>query len=242
MEKLKQIYTLIYKQLENLPRFQEEINYYRTVDYRKWENNDFFKHLVRAIFTGIRNDVIMERWSAITKAFSNFDIHRVAKYTEKDVKRLMKNKKIIRYEGKIKAAVSNAKKMEEIIKEYGSFVNYINSFEKPDELIEKLQEGFDFIGEINVYEFAKEIGLPFIKPDKQITRVFLRLALIDEKATPKEILEIGKEIAQTMNERPCVVDCVLWTFGREICGRKPICETCNLTALCQFYPTIPSSL
>jgi len=212
--RLKQIYNSMLESLRNVMDIDDELNYYRTLDITTLSDNDFFKHLTRAIFTGIRNNVIQERWPAITKAFSNFDIHKVAKYTEKDVKRLMKNKKIIRHEGRIRATISNAKKIKEIIREYGSFVNYINSFDKPDELIEKLQEEFDFIGEVNVYEFAKEIGLPFIKPDKQIRRVFLKFRLIDEKASSEEIVEIGKTIAEAVKEKPAVVDCVIWNFGK----------------------------
>ena len=215
--KLKQIYNSMLESLRNVMDIDDELNYYRTLDITALSDNDFFKHLVRATFTGIRNNVIQERWPAITKAFSNFDIHRVAKYTEKDVKRLMKNKKIIRHEGRIKATISNAKKMQEIIREYGSFADYINSFEKLDELIEKLQGyygGFKWIGEVNTYEFAKEIGLPFIKPDKQIRRVFLKFGLIDEKASPEEIVQVGKTMAKAVNEKPAVVDCVIWNFGK----------------------------
>ena len=211
---LKKTYDLMLESLRNVMDIDEELDYYRTLDITALSDNDFFKHLARAIFTGIRNNVITDRWPAITKAFSNFDIHRVAKYTEKDVKRLMKNPKIIRHEGRIRATISNAKKMEEIIREYGSFADYISSFEKPDELIEKLQEEFEFIGEVNVYEFVKEVGLPFIKPDKQIRRVFLEFGLINEKASSEEIVEIGKTIDEAVKEKPAVVDCVIWNFGK----------------------------
>ena len=200
--------------LRNVMDIDDELNYYRTLDITALSDNDFFKHLVRATFTGIRNNVIQERWPAITKAFSNFDIHKVARYSEKYVKKLMKNKKIIRHKGRIKATINNAKKMKEIIAEYGSFANYITSFEKLDELIEKLQEEFEFIGEVNVYEFAKEIGLPFIKPDRNIRRVFLKFGLIDEKASPEEIVQVGKTIAEAVKEKPAVVDCVIWNFGK----------------------------
>ena len=200
--------------LRNVMDIDKELDYYRTLDITALSDNDFFKHLARAIFTGIRNNVIQERWPAITKAFLNFDIHRVAKYTEKDVKKLMKNKKIIRHEGRIRATISNAKKMKEIIREYGSFADYINSFEKLDELIGKLSEEFEFIGEVNVYEFAKETGLPFIKPDKQIRRVFLKFGLIDEKASSEEVVKVGKTMAKAVNEKPAVVDCVIWNFGK----------------------------
>jgi hypothetical protein len=153
--------------------------------------------------------------------------------------------KIIRHEGRIRGTIDNARKMEEIIREHGSFANYIDSFSSKDDLIEKLQGyygGFKWIGEINAYEFAKEIGLPFIKPDRQIRRVFLRLGLIDEETPRKDIVEMGKDVADTVNERPCVVDYVLWLFGSEVCKAKPLCEKCLLTRSCSFNLTKESSM
>ena len=220
--------------LRNVMDIDKELTQYENLDYTTWTDNEFFEALTRAIFTGIKNNIIADRWAAITDAFSNFNIRVVAKYTEKDVKRLMKNRKIIRHKERIKATISNAKKTEEIIREYGSFVNYVDSFEELDELIGKLQEEFKYIGEINVYEFAKELGLPFIKPDRQARKVFLRLGLIDEKASSEEIVEIGKVMAKAVKERPCVVDCVIWRFGQKVCAAKPECKECSLINLCEF--------
>jgi DNA-3-methyladenine glycosylase I len=236
-ESLKEIYTLIVESLKaSVPDIEEKLDYYRNLNCQDWSDNDFFEVMARTIFTGIRDETVEKRWPAITKAFSNFNVHKVAKYTEKDVQRLMENPKIIRHKQKIKATISNAKKMERIIEEYGSFLNYINSFSSLETLIEKLQGyygGFSWIGEVNVYEFTKELGLPFIKPDIQVRKVFLRLGLINKKASLKEIVEIGKNIAMTVKEKPAVVDWALWSFGNKICKAKPECGKCRLTKICK---------
>jgi endonuclease III len=235
-KKLKQIYGSILGSLKNVMDIDQKLSNYRNIDYHSLTENEVFELLTRSIFTGIRNNIISDRWSAITNAFLDFNIDKVAKFTEKDVGKLMKNSKIIRHKDRIRATISNAKKMQRIIREFGSFANHIDSFKNEDELIEKLQGyygGFGWVGEVNVYEFAKEIGLPFIKPDIQIKRVFLRLGLTNKKASPEEIVQIGKAMAVAVNEKPAVIDCALWYFGRIICSRKPLCEKCSVTE-CRF--------
>lgn len=202
----------------SMPKIEDELDYYRKLNYKSWSDDKIVSVMARTVFTaGFKDKTVEDRWPAITKAFSNFDIHKVAKYSEKDVQRLMKNPNIIRYEGKIRAVIANAKKMEEIIKEYGSFANYINNFSSPSEnLVEELWKiKFKWIREVGIYEFVKEMGFPFIKPDRQIRKVFLRFGLIDKEASPEEIVQKGKAMAEAVNERPCVVDCVLWHFGQE---------------------------
>lgn len=216
----------------------EELKYYRTLSTEDWTDKDYFETLTRTVFSGIRNGIIEARWPAISNAFSDFDFHKVAEYDEKDVKELMENDRIIRHEGKIKATTFNAKKMVEIIRQYGSFKNYVNSFPSVDSLIEKLQgyyDGFKGIGERNVFEFLKEIGFSTIKPDLQVRKVFLRLGLIGEKTSIEGIIEIGKVMAEKAKERPCAVDWLLWRFGSEVClSKNPLCDKCSLTEVCSY--------
>jgi endonuclease III len=210
----------------------EELEYYRTLSTEDWTDRDYFETLTRTVFSGIRNGIIEERWNAISDAFSNFDFRKVAEYDEKKIRELMDNEKIIRHEGKIKATIFNAKKIVEIVRQYGSFASYINSFSSIDDLIEKLQGyygGFQWIGERNVYEFLKETGIQTIKPDLQVKKVFLRLGLISEKASLEEIVKIGMAMAKEVNERPCAVDWMLWRFGSEVCKTKnPLCSKCSM--------------
>jgi endonuclease III len=220
------------------PNIDEELSYYRTLNTKDWTDRDYFETLTRAVFSGIRNSIIEERWHAISNAFSGFDFHKVADYDENKLQELMENEKIIRHEGKIKATIFNAKKMVEIVEQYGSFKNYLNSFPSVDSLIEKLQgyyAGFKGIGERNVYELLKEISIQTIKPDRQVQKVFLRLGLIGEKASLEEIVEIGMTMAKEVNQRPCAVDWLLWRFGSEVCKTKnPLCDKCSFYESCSY--------
>jgi len=236
---LEEIYTLIVESLKTvMPNIEDELDYYQKLDCKSWSDDKFVSVMARTVFTaGFRDKTVENRWPAITKAFSNFNIHKVARYTEKDVQKLLSKPKIIKNKSKIRAVITNAKKMEEIIKKHGSFANYISSFSSsPDNLIEELRKiKFKWIREVGIYEFVKEMCFPFIKPDRQIRKVFHRLGLIDKEASPEEIVQKGKAMAEAVNERPCVVDCVLWHFGKRVCTDKPECEKCGLINVCEFH-------
>ncbi len=72
---------------------------------------------------------ILKRRENFRKAFANFNYKKVAKFTTRDVERLLKDEGIIRHRGKIEAAIHNATLVQDIIKEFGSLVDYFWSFE-----------------------------------------------------------------------------------------------------------------
>lgn len=71
---------------------------------------------------------ILRRREAYRNAFADFDVEKVAAFTDEDVERLMQDAGIIRNRGKITSAVSNAQLFIGIQKEFGSFDKYLYSF------------------------------------------------------------------------------------------------------------------
>ncbi|GAA4324228.1 DNA-3-methyladenine glycosylase I [Mucilaginibacter gynuensis] len=71
---------------------------------------------------------ILRRREGYRKAFVNFDVHKVAAFTDEDVERLMQDTGIIRNRLKILAAINNAKLFIGIQNEFGSFDKYLYSF------------------------------------------------------------------------------------------------------------------
>ena len=125
---------------------------------------------------------ILKKEAAIREAFCNFDIDKVAAFTEAKVEELMKNPLILRNRLKIKAAVTNAKAIKKLLasSEYQSFDSYIWHFtdyrrivhhprtlaEIPakDELSEKIsrdlkKRGFKFTGPVIIYSYLQAIGI-----------------------------------------------------------------------------------
>jgi len=71
---------------------------------------------------------ILRKRENYRRAFADFDVEKVAAFTEKDVERLLQDEGIVRNKLKVNAAISNARLFIEIQKEFGSFCNYLHSF------------------------------------------------------------------------------------------------------------------
>lgn len=114
------------------------------------------------------------------KAYDNFDVKKVAKYTEKRIEKLLLNPGIIRNKLKVRASVTNAIAFTEVQKEFGSFDKYIWQFvnNKPivnkwktmselpatskesDALSKDLKKrGFKFVGSTIIYAHMQSIGM-----------------------------------------------------------------------------------
>lgn len=77
---------------------------------------------------GLTWQTVLNKRGNYRKALSGFDPAKIARYGNKDVKRLLGNPGIIRNRLKIAATILNAKKFLEIQKEFGSFDTYIWQF------------------------------------------------------------------------------------------------------------------
>ncbi|WP_350587378.1 DNA-3-methyladenine glycosylase I, partial [Pseudoalteromonas sp. 3-MNA-CIBAN-0064] len=64
---------------------------------------------------------ILKKRANYKNAFANFDVNKVAAFTEHDIETLMQNEGIVRNRLKIAATINNAKCFIAIQKEFGSF-------------------------------------------------------------------------------------------------------------------------
>ncbi|OGQ21813.1 MAG: DNA-3-methyladenine glycosylase [Deltaproteobacteria bacterium RIFCSPLOWO2_02_FULL_44_10] len=71
---------------------------------------------------------VLKKRENYRKAFHQFDPEKIARYTKKDVERLMQNAGIIRNRLKIESAISNAKAFLALQETCGSFSDYIWKF------------------------------------------------------------------------------------------------------------------
>lgn len=77
---------------------------------------------------GLNWITILRKREGYRKAFHGFDVHRVARMTDKEAEALLQDEGIIRNRLKIAATISNAKLFMAVQQEFGSFYNYILSF------------------------------------------------------------------------------------------------------------------
>jgi DNA-3-methyladenine glycosylase I len=129
---------------------------------------------------GLSWSIVLKKRKNYRKAFDNFDPKKIAKYTKKDIKRLLADSGIIRNRLKITATINNAKKFLDVQKEFGSFDKYIwqfvnykmirKAFKTLSELPARTKEsdamskdlrkrGFKFIGPTICYAFMQAVGM-----------------------------------------------------------------------------------
>ncbi len=126
------------------------------------DDSEYFQRLSKTIFTaGLNWKTIDNKWAGFNKAFQNFAPTKVAKFTEQDVKALLKDAAIVRNEKKIRATVANAEQFLSLKKEYGSFNQYLGSFNKDEgKLQADLQERFQHVGPSTARMFLWSVAYP----------------------------------------------------------------------------------
>jgi len=77
---------------------------------------------------GLSWSTILKRRKGYQNAFANFDVQKVAKFSEDKIQEILLDPGVIRNKLKVRSAVSNAKLFMDIQKEFGSFSKYIWGF------------------------------------------------------------------------------------------------------------------
>lgn len=111
---------------------------------------------------GLSWETVLKKRSAYKKAFANFNVQKVARFTKRDIAKLMENAGIIRNRLKIESTISNAKVFIDLQKEYGSFSKYLWSWKNKDakQLSAAMkQRGFRFFGPTICLAYIQAIGL-----------------------------------------------------------------------------------
>jgi len=123
---------------------------------------------------------ILKRREGYKKAFANFEVTKVARFSEKKIEKLLLDPGIIRNKLKVRSAVSNAKLFIQIQKEFGSFYKYSMQFVNGKRITNKRKKmsdvpattkesdafskdlkrrGFKFVGSTIIYAYMQAIGM-----------------------------------------------------------------------------------
>ncbi|RRO24114.1 DNA-3-methyladenine glycosylase I [Flavobacteriaceae bacterium 14752] len=123
---------------------------------------------------------VLQKRKNYKKAFHNFDIEKVAHFSEEKVEVLLQNKGIIRNRLKVKAFINNANCVLEVQKKHGSLSKYLwkfvnhqsiqNAFKSTSEVPTKTEisdlmskdlksNGFKFLGSTTCYAFMQAVGM-----------------------------------------------------------------------------------
>lgn len=125
------------------------------------DDNELFGRLILEINqAGLSWETILRKEEAFRKAYHNFDIAKVAAYTEIDRERLLSDAGIIRNRLKINAAIENAKAIVALQNEYGSFEKWLEHHHPKTlpEWMKLFKKTFKFTGGEIVNEFLMSTG------------------------------------------------------------------------------------
>ena len=125
------------------------------------DDNELFCRLILEINqAGLSWETILKKEQNFRKAYHDFNIKKVAAYTDSERKRLMGDAGIIRNRLKINAAIENAKTNLELQKEFGSFQEWLKTHhpKTKEEWVKIFKKTFRFTGGEIVNEFLMSIG------------------------------------------------------------------------------------
>lgn len=125
------------------------------------DDNELFGRLILEINqAGLSWELILKKANNFRKAYANFEVDKVAGFTEEDRNRLLKDAGIIRNKLKVNAAIHNAKQIQGLQSEYGSFKNWLDHhypMPKPD-WVKLFRKTFKFTGGEITGEFLMSTG------------------------------------------------------------------------------------
>jgi DNA-3-methyladenine glycosylase I len=136
----------------------------------------FEKLSLEGFQSGLSWRTILAKRDNFRAAFCEFDFDRIARFTRRDVARLLKDAGIVRHRGKIEAVINSARRAREIVKREGSLAALIWRYEtgakqaaKPQSAStsaeslalskELKKQGWKFVGPTTVYAFMQAMGL-----------------------------------------------------------------------------------
>lgn len=125
------------------------------------DDNELFGRLIMEINqAGLSWETILRKEAAFRKAYHNFNVKKVAAYTEKDRERLLQDTGIIRNRLKINAAIENANTILALQQEFGSFEKWLEHHhpKTKEEWVKLFKKTFRFTGGEIVNEFLMSTG------------------------------------------------------------------------------------
>jgi DNA-3-methyladenine glycosylase I len=135
----------------------------------------FEKLSLEGFQSGLSWRTILAKRERFRTAFHDFDFDRIARFTQRDVDRLLNDGGIVRHRGKIEAVINNARQAQALIKQEGSIAAFVWRYEPMNQLAKPQaastsaesialskdlkRRGWKFVGPTTVYAFMQAMGL-----------------------------------------------------------------------------------
>jgi DNA-3-methyladenine glycosylase I len=140
----------------------------------------FEKISLEGFQSGLSWRTILAKRDSFRAAFHQFDFRRIARYTQRDVDRLLQNEGIVRHRGKVEAVINNAARAVDLVQREGSLAAFFWRYEpdataltappnapqpastsaQSDVLSKELKKlGWKYVGPTTVHAFMQAMGL-----------------------------------------------------------------------------------
>ena len=136
----------------------------------------FEKLCLESFQSGLSWRTILAKRENFRAAFRQFDYNKVARFSQRDITRLLQDEGIVRHRGKIEAVINNAQRTCELVDREGSLAAYVWRFEPDPATLAEPQtvsttaesvalskdlkkQGWKFVGPTTVYAFMQAMGL-----------------------------------------------------------------------------------
>ena len=142
----------------------------------------FEKLALEGFQSGLSWLTILRKREAFRHAFAHFEPEKVARFTPRKVEQLLQDAGIVRHRGKILATINNARRVADLIDEFGSLSEYVWRYEpaaaaRPKKMTlavlrtlgqseasralskDLKKRGWSFVGPTTVYAFMQAMGL-----------------------------------------------------------------------------------
>lgn len=136
----------------------------------------FEKLSLEGFQSGLSWRTILTKRENFRAAFAGFDFDEVARFSERDVERLLQDAGIVRHCGKIEAVINNAQRAQELVEKEGSLAAFVWRYEPDPEERQAPQtvstsaesiafskelkrRGWKFVGPTTAYAFMQAMGL-----------------------------------------------------------------------------------
>lgn len=141
----------------------------------------FEKICLEGFQSGLSWLTILRKRENFRAAFANFEIEKVAAFTDADIDRCLQDAGIVRHRGKIVSTINNAKRAIDLIEKEGSFSDYVWQFKPTNRGPERLsfdalrtlaitpestalsqdlkKRGWSFVGPTTCYAFMQAMGM-----------------------------------------------------------------------------------
>jgi DNA-3-methyladenine glycosylase I len=227
----------------------------KTVANKNFTDADYFRTLVLvAFYAGFKAETVTGSLRVIEKYFGDYET--VTGYGPDAFAQMMADSKMIKNRRKIAACIKNAQTFKSLVNSCGSFQKYVDSFNPKTsfdnlmDLRKDLERRFRYLSKITSFHFLTEIGMPVLKPDRVIRRVFFRLGLIkDESESEERLLETvhqGERFVQATSHPIRYIDLVFVAYGQVnstgigisqgICLKdNPRCHICGVKNYCPYF-------